>query len=255
MTRYLVLSCLAGAVLFAGCTDDVDIADNDAASGSGAGGPGASSGSPTGGPSSGGAGSGASGNGGSGAGGEGTSHGGAGGGGGGPVPLPECQVNEDCQLINDCCMCEGLPANQQVEECFANCEQPMCEAKGAAITGAQCIHGVCVAGFDCTTLVDCAQPAPVCPPGQVASRSHGCWGGCVPATECTAVPACANCNGANQVCVQYVAFAVSVHCLPEPAACGGGPVDCACAADSYCINESEVCSDGGGVISCECTNC
>jgi hypothetical protein len=241
MTRQILLSCLLGAALFAGCTDDVDVADNDTATGSGAGGTGASGGSTASGPSTGGATSSGAANGGAGAGGGGTS-------------LPECEQARDCQLINDCCACEGLPADVQVEECLANCEQPSCEALGHTATAPMCVHGTCVAGFDCSSLVNCFMAKPECPPGEVPMHRDGCWGACVPATECAAVTDCTECDLETQVCVQYVSFSVSVHCLPKPETCSGA-ADCACAGAAYCDPVSDQCSGGNGILSCDCLDC
>jgi hypothetical protein len=227
----------------AGCTNDVTLAEADGEAGAagdttpgtgGLGGAGNAGGNP---PSDGG--------------------GGAQGGAGntGPGPLPECETAADCQIVNDCCTCEGIPAGDTPEECLATCIQPSCEAVGHPDPEVQCIGGTCMAGFDCYSLVACATPPPSCPPGEVPHRTGGCWGGCVPATECAAVNGCSDCDLATQTCVQYIAFAGTVNCLPLPETCSG-PADCACAADAFCHDPFESCTgNGGGIITCECTNC
>lgn len=241
MTRHVLLSCALAGALFAGCTDEVDVADTDTGTGSGAGGPGPASGSPASGPGSGGGGASS-----------GASNGGSGQGGGGNAS-PECQEASDCQLLNDCCACEAYPADEQVEACLETCEVATCQALGHPGTEPMCVSGRCVVGFDCYSLVNCFMVEPECPPGEVALHTEGCWGGCVPATECQAVTDCSDCDLETQVCVQYVQLATTVRCLPKPSSCSG-PADCACAEDAYC-GPSDVCTGSDGIISCECTNC
>jgi hypothetical protein len=245
MARLTLLSCLLGVALFGACTDNVDVADTDTGTASGAAGTGASSSSTAGGPGSGGA----------------PSSGAANGGAGGADNSPrECEQASDCQLIDDCCACEGLPADAQVEECRENCETPSCDALGHLAVAPMCVGGTCVAGFDCYSLVGCFMAEPECPPGEVPVRRYTpvprgiCWGACVPATECAAVTDCSDCDLETQVCVQYISFAASVHCLPKPAACTG-PADCACAGAAFCNPDSDQCSGGDGIISCECLDC
>ena len=243
MTRQILLSCLLGAALFAGCTDDVDVADNDTATGSGAGSPGSSSSSN--GPASGGGGAASS---------SGVSNGGAGL-GGGSGSFPECLGSDDCKLVNDCCACEGVPVGQQVDACPENCEVPSCEALGHPGTEAVCVARACVAGFDCSSDVECATPPPVCEAGLVPSRSHGCWGPCVPATECISVESCGDCDLGTQVCVQYAQLAVTFHCVPKPDVCSG-PADCACAEEIFCDGRTDTCIDvGPNELTCECADC
>lgn len=244
--RPLVALPLIGVLLAAAsaCTSDVTLAKADGGAGglggAGAGGAGAQGGDATGGD-----------------GGSGGSGGDGGTAGGGPGPLPQCETAEDCKLINDCCACEGVPADQRPEECLAICEVPSCEALGVPDPEVQCLAGTCIAGFDCYSLVECAQPPPPCPSGFVPARTNGCWGGCVPATECAAVNSCDDCDLSSQVCVQFIAFAGTVTCLPIPETCSGGG-DCACAGSTYCTDPYDFCTDGGtgsGVVTCECTAC
>lgn len=238
-------TALAGAgVLMAGllaCSNDVTLAElSGAGGGANQGGQGAAAGDD---------GAGADGPGAAGGDGNTGNAGNGGPGGDGPGPLPECTDSSECKLVNDCCTCESVPNAEPVRECLAVCIAPHCSAVGHPNATPSCFAGTCVAGFDCTTSVACATPPPTCPPGQVPHRTNGCWGGCVPATECLAVTSCDDCDTSTQTCVQFIGGeSPVVGCLPIPQTCSG-PADCACAGETFCGDHD--CEGGGGILTCD----
>lgn len=221
---------------------------------------GAGQGGGDGGSGQGGAGQGGSGQGGAGQGGAGqggTGQGGSasgGGGGGAPVAARECDVAEDCQLVDDCCTCDAIPADVEPEECSANCFQSECSAQGRPEKAAiACVAGRCVAGFDCNwALTTCDAAPPNCGEGSTASVVDGCYGACVLTTECNSVGSCDQCDG-GLACVQEAGFGTTSHCVTD-APCDVD--DCACLGPSVCDEGTDVCVEGGDeVIVCECITC
>lgn len=178
-------------------------------------------------------------------------------GAGGFDNTPECTSADQCVLCNDCCSCLGAPASEGCPACpDVECFAPMCSAMGFPTATPQCAAGRCVAGFVCDySMVVCAQPPPPCEPGKTASVLNGCWGGCVPTTQCASVADCSQCDPATQVCVQEVAFEITSHCVDKPSACQGKPL-CACMGASACVNPFNLCSDvSSSQISCGCPTC
>ena len=181
---------------------------------------------------------------------------GAGGSGGSPA-VPQCTDPAQCTLVNDCCSCVGIgpmeaPPPCNVPECFI----PTCTAQGHPNTPAACSAGQCVAGFDCDhSKALCNTLPPACPAGQTATVTGGCWGACVPATECASVGSCAQCS-AGQVCVKEILKVGPVHhCVTPPAGCGNAP-DCACMGGAVCVAPFDACGDEGpGVLACSCPSC
>jgi hypothetical protein len=185
----------------------------------------------------------------------GTGQGGSGGGGGSGGEEPaarECEVAEDCQLVEDCCTCDAIPAGETPEECLAQCEQSACSAfgrpKDAQIA---CVAGRCVAGFECNwALTVCDAAPPDCADGTTASVIDGCYGPCVPTTECMGVASCEQCDG-GLGCVQQSAFQITTHCVTD-GNCEAS--DCECLGPTVCT-EGEGCFDEGGNVVCECIAC
>lgn len=201
--------------------------------------------------SNGGAGQGGTGQGGSG----GDASGGGGSGGGTLVAERECEVAADCQLVDDCCTCDAIPANETPEECLAVCVQSTCSGQQRGDDAAvACLAGRCVAGFDCNwNLATCDSEPPACDPGFTASLIDGCWGPCVLATECNSVGSCDQCDG-GLGCVEQAAFGSSYHCVTD-APCAVD--DCSCLGPSVCEDGSEICieDDDDDVVVCECIVC
>lgn len=241
-SAWIVCSVL---VLFA-CGDDTSATggggNGTGGQATGAGGPGgaATGGNGAGGAASGGAASG--GNGGSG----GQASGGNGTGGNGVVATAECGAASDCQLINDCCRCEVIPANETAPVCNQQCLIPSCQSLGFD-GSAQCALGQCIAAFACDqTLAVCNQMPPTCPAGQTPMVVNGCWGGCVPATECASVSDCAQC-GPEDACVYYGGGIMQRHCVHIPQECG--TASCSCMGAMVCGNVT--CGEAGGELQCQ----
>jgi hypothetical protein len=204
------------------------------------------------------------GNGGNGAGGAGTAGNADGGGGNGTGgagaswPQPECQRPIDCQLVDGCCSCEGYPAAQppppcDLEECLTN----VCSTYGIGSPAATCAVGRCVLDVSCDGAdATCDAPEPECPAGEAAAVIGGCWGGCIPATECAKVGRCGQCSGPDQVCVVEAAQVGPVrHCVKKVAECSGA-ADCACMGATVCLDPFDTCGTGpAGEIVCECVDC
>ena len=252
--RAMLLFAVASASLW-GCGGSTEQAGGAAATG-GAGGSGASAGvgGGTAGTAAGGTGAtGGTSSGGTGATG-GTSSGGTAGTGGAP---PECTSAADCRLWSDCCSCVALaPGETEPAPCPATCLQPHCDAVGIGSGDVACVAGRCVAGFDCASEVFCNGLPPDCTAGWVPSVSNGCWGTCVPATECLSVPSCSDC-AADSTCALYVNMTgPEPHCVSIPDECANLPV-CACLGSSVCRDLNWQCSDLSGIrgVSCGCPDC
>ncbi len=182
--------------------------------------------------------------------------GGVGGQGGVFENKPECTKASQCNLINDCCNCKGIPSSEQppvcdVPECFA----PMCEALDFPNLEASCAAGRCVAGFDCDhTKVQCKSIQPECDPGKTPTVVNNCWGQCVPAEQCGQVGNCKQC-GPDQVCVNEVTqLGFMRHCVNIPKVCKD-KVSCACMGASVCVAPYDNCSEANGTLSCDCPAC
>ena len=161
----------------------------------------------------------------------------------------------ECQLENSCCNCQGLPVSETPRDCNVDCLVPLCEAYVPSPVQAECRAGRCVTNVDCDpSEVICLQPEPQCPAGQTASVAGGCWGPCIPSTECLQVGGCEQC-GDDQACVAEVAQLGPVyHCVELPDSCNG-TADCACLGDSVCVGSFNLCSDSANGIECHCPAC
>ena len=174
--------------------------------------------------------------------------GGAAGGAGPDVTPSECDTDQDCQIVNDCCTCAALPKSDAKPSCSAVCVQSACQARGLAAANAQCVANRCVFDVSCDGAgVTCEAPTPSCPSGQVPSVSGSCWGPCIAAHDCRAVSNCDDCS-ASQICVNNELRIRSTHCVEAAGSCARHPTcDCANACDFQCSDE-----DG---ISCFCITC
>ncbi len=171
---------------------------------------------------------------------------------------PECVLDTDCELQNDCCGCDVWP-NGKVPPCGAPpCFAPICDPLGITSDDLECRFGRCT--FKDVTcdqdLVACDQDPPNCSPGDLPVVDGGCWsGGCVPAKACDVVPDCTYCQE-GEACVQQVTQpGLKFSCQPIPVACGADGPDCDCAGAEYCPTPFDLCDDAGDAISCSCPRC
>jgi hypothetical protein len=172
--------------------------------------------------------------------------------GGGAGPDTSCEVDRDCQVINDCCSCSAVNV-EVVPECGRqNCFAPLC---GGITPAAVCELGTCAIEWSCNSLlVTCDAAPPECPEGQLPSTNEGCYtGSCVPAEECDVVPDCSYCS-ADEACIATESQLGSVlECEPMPPECAGTP-SCACLPNA-CDPALETCVDGRSGITCTCPAC
>ena len=176
----------------------------------------------------------------------------------GPGPGDACMTEADCVVVDDCCSCLAIPADQEPPECdIEACLQSTCMAQGVPPIAA-CELGSCeIAPVPCNPSdVFCESLPPDCPEGTVpgVNPDANCWSGtCVPAEHCDIVPSCDVCPD-DETCVEYVTmFGPEYHCSPVPESCDGTP-SCACMAEA-CVDMYETCGDGDMGISCSCINC
>lgn len=187
--------------------------------------------------------------------------GGAAGLGGGGATAGQCSDSSQCKLFSDCCSCMALgPGDPEPSSCLADCLQDACSAMGVTSGKAACVLGSCVVGFDCDgSKVLCNALPPLCEPGSTPSVVGGCWGQCVPVTECMSVASCLDCQGPLTTCVTIDlqgAESAPHHCVTLPKGCEGDPT-CSCIGSSVCPSPYTACSDLSGVpgVVCSCPNC
>jgi hypothetical protein len=190
-----------------------------------------------------------------------------------PAPAPldgainpgpaQCQRDEDCQLVNDCCSCQAIGARESAPYCDPKmaCVMPSCSQYGG-LDHAKCMAGRCVLGFDCdASNVACKRLPPVCPAGQapqiVGQGASRCYGECVDARQCLSVPSCSVC-AAKDLCVKYILpmQVQAVHCVPTPTNCAANPT-CACVQSAVCVGAYQMCTgyNSAPTIQCSCMNC
>lgn len=185
--------------------------------------------------------------------------GGEGGGGAAPSAEPECELDTDCYLSNDCCECAGRPNGEAAPVCAQLCIQDACQVFDLPLDAKPiCRAGRCVAPTDCDqSVVLCDQIPPTCPAGSqpVVDEANGCWqGGCQAVTECRSVTDCTACDGvANTVCVTHQAQLSEAYCVDVASPCGSA--SCECLGPSVCTGSFDLCSAMGDAITCECPTC
>jgi hypothetical protein len=177
----------------------------------------------------------------------------------GPSNATTCEQDEDCMLLNDCCYClathvEDAPPPCEMQECFA----PTCDANGLPNLEVRCRFGTCeFVPFSCSPfLVACDELPPECTASQLPSVVDGCWGPCVPAELCDAVPSCDTCLE-GEVCIESsTQLGYTFTCEPIDPSCPGVP-DCTCMGTA--CEDPFVCapaSDANGAdLACECPTC
>ena len=186
----------------------------------------------------------------------GSAQGGAGGNSSGSGGAPECLMDADCDLVNNCCDCAGVVAGETLPCGTQECLVPFCQPLEPPTVTPSCQVGQCVTTVDCDhTKVACDVPPPTCLPGSTPTHNgNGCWGPCAVATECQTVGSCSQC-GSDEVCVtKATMLGPEVHCVTEPAACNGTP-NCACMGGSVCVGAYDTCNDTAEGISCACIDC
>ncbi len=169
---------------------------------------------------------------------------------------PECEVDADCKLQSDCCVCDGVPKDEDPGMCDKQCIQPLCDEFG--VEKAVCRFGVCEAErLSCDqAAVECDAPTPDCPDGTLPETTPTCWtGSCVPAALCDVVPDCTYC-AEGSMCVQKSGKGFfPIVCEPIPPSCGGVS-SCNCVADLVCIEPFGLCfQDGDTQVTCSCPTC
>jgi hypothetical protein len=180
---------------------------------------------------------------------------------GGTSGVDECQVDEDCKLVNDCCNCMAAPVGENPPDCPHVCDAPSCEAVGLGEIEVECRFGTCqFVPRNCNPYtVACDEPAPECPEGMAPQVDPDgfCWEGCIPAEACDFVDDCSLCAD-DEACVAHSSGLTPspqplVACEPIPSTCDG-QASCEC-MPGVCEDQSLSCLDGGGGPSCECTAC
>jgi hypothetical protein len=137
---------------------------------------------------------------------------------GAPASAAGCQTDDDCQLVRDCCSCQAIPRGEKPAACDPNrsCVISLCAQYQGGVDRARCSAGLCVLGFDCdTTTIVCKRLPPICPPGQAPQVVGGCFGECVDARQCRAVPACTACRLTDR-CVRSAVSPTTLHCQDAP---------------------------------------
>ena len=168
---------------------------------------------------------------------------------------PECMIDADCMVVEDCCECGSLPAGEVPAVCNQQmCDQSACGEQGIDSPQAQCTFGHCeLVPQNCNDIfVFCATPPPACPMGTLpgVDDTQNCWSGeCVAVENCDAVPDCTYC-GMDETCV-FTATQIgpSYACVPTSDDCGAVP-DCACMGE-VCQMPFQ-CGPGMGAAPLEC---
>jgi hypothetical protein len=169
---------------------------------------------------------------------------------------PECETAAECELVNSCCDCLGKPIDEgydcPLQECFAT----QCSFYNPMPIEAECRVGRCVTNVDCDhTQVFCLSEPPACPDGFTPTVVNGCWGGCLPATECAQVGHCGQCAPGQACVAEATQVGPIYHCVDVPESCDGD-TSCACLGESVCVGVFNLCSDAAaGHLECHCPTC
>lgn len=152
----------------------------------------------------------------------------------------ECKVNADCQLVADCCDCGAIAASETPTSCRAACDVDKCQAHD--IDRAVCVAGQCLPGRVLSCRADrasCFATPPTCLENELPRIEGACYAGCAEKAYCAEVSSCADCDEGS-LCLTEVHdgdTGETYHCMPVPAACEQGKIDCACAG--------QLCGAGG----------
>jgi hypothetical protein len=171
---------------------------------------------------------------------------GAGGKGGMPgLGYPECQTADDCVLQSDCCGCSSVPRDGR-EFCPLDCERDPCPEMGLSSADVECVYGRCVFARSCDYSAVCLAAVPECPEGTLPSVAGGCWGPCLPPTECMNVGSCSDCG--DSFCVEFQAQRSSFHCVTRVQACDR-------ANYCECLGVCGECKVADDAVVCPCDLC
>jgi hypothetical protein len=177
----------------------------------------------------------------------------------GSTPPAVCMGPRDCVLVNDCCQCAAVHADEVIDECPIDCKTPMCDALGIPDIELVCEQDECsLDRRNCADgLVTCDGPTPECPEGTLpeVTPEGDCWtGACIPVEACDGVPGCEFCDE-DEVCVEVqTQQGATYRCDPVPQACGGMPT-CACLPQDTCEEPFGTCEDVESGIACTCPQC
>jgi hypothetical protein len=165
----------------------------------------------------------------------------------------ECQTSDDCQLLTDCCTCAAEPKGKLLASCPAVCAMDACMVKQIRPEDVTCAFGRCVFARSCDlSQVSCQIVTPSCPDGEIPSANGGCYGPCLPPTECSRVTSCADC-ASSSVCVRYdTEPELQVHCVAPKQDCEAGSY---CDCLDACVRPANACSEQDGSVSCACLAC
>lgn len=168
-----------------------------------------------------------------------------------------CTHDSECELLDDCCSCLGVPAGAEQPSCdVQQCQESKCSELG--INNAVCRLGVCeTERLSCNgPRVLCDMPPPSCALGLLPETSPDCWTGrCIPSEYCDHVPQCDSCLE-GQMCVEIVGEGADDWpiCEPVPPDCQG-TVSCECVESKVCLGFFTSCTALSNVVRCQCPDC
>jgi hypothetical protein len=163
----------------------------------------------------------------------------------------ECDSDDDCQLVSDCCNCQSMPKGEPVFACGIVCVVTACEALQIESDEVACRFGRCVFDRSCDSKeVTCETVTPACEEGTIPSVLGTCWGPCLPPTECSEVTSCADC--ADSVCVENETQLPTTGCVVPDQGCSGGSY---CQCLGACMAGFSLCSEDQSGVTCSCPNC
>ena len=167
----------------------------------------------------------------------------------GESPAAECDQNEDCKVVDDCCTCDVVPIATKGLACASACKQSACQASGYAEPKAACVGHRCIFDISCKSEeVTCKSAKPTCSAGLVPGVIGSCWGPCVRPDQCSRLDDCKSC-GDDQVCVSDQNGGLGgFRCVRVAPDCAAHPT---CECTNSCFAQ---CSDESG-ISCFCITC
>jgi len=160
----------------------------------------------------------------------------------------ECVTDDDCMRISDCCACTAEPKDQNNPTCDRFCIEDRCF--DLIITAeAVCAFGRCVFDLSCDgSEATCPALPPDCTAGTVPSVVDGCWGPCIPPTECRSVSNCDACTAVGAACVTNDLILLGVGCV-ELGECEKGNL-------CECLDACPVaCSETETGVGCYCPAC
>lgn len=148
-------------------------------------------------------------------------------------------------LESDCCGCKSIP-KAGGEFCALDCARDPCPEMGLSAADVVCVQGRCVFGRSRDYSAVCLSLPPECPEGTVVSVAGGCWGPCLPPTECRNVQSRDACGDA--FCVEFQAQRSSFHCVTRVEECE---------RDNYCacLGVCGECTEADDTVACPCLVC